>query len=366
MRSTFALLLISTLALGCDPDEGTEDAGPGEVDAGPPEMEDAGFDGGFDAGFDAGIQCEGPPGLYEEGDCTVIAAGVRSYTPRFELWADGASKERYIMIPDGTQIDTADPDNWVYPVGTTFYKTFLLDGVRLETRILQKMRDGVGVAAWDVRVYAWNMAQDAVTDVTNSAEPERMNVLGTNHDIPSGADCIRCHIGQNGHDMINGFSAFQMNHDDAGVNYPTLVSEGRIANPFVRSDAEVPGDADDVATLGWLHTNCGYCHRPGGDPAAALRGFYLRLQVGLSDTVEATTPYATGVNVPSTITFGDAICRFMPGNSTNSVAIHRMTSREAGVQMPPLATEQVPADAETMVRAWVDGLGVAADAACSP
>lgn len=369
---TFPIILLSlALALGCDDEDPVVDAGPPGEDAGPSEVDagsDAGIpDAGTDAGSDAGTPCDGPPGLFEPGTgCTVVAAGLRRYTPQFELWADGASKERYIHLPTGAQIDTSNPDNWVYPRGTRIYKTFSLGGLRLETRILEKTGDGVGVADWEPTVWAWNLEQDAVTDVTNTADPVRANVLGTDHDIPSGGDCLRCHIGQNGHDMVNGFSAFQINWDGAGVSYADLQTEGRIANPFPPADAVVPGDSTTAAALGWLHANCGYCHRPDGDPSAVLRGFFMRLAVGSSGLVEGTRTYMTGVNQPSSITFGDALCRFMPGNADNSVAFHRLSSRDPGVQMPPLATEMTPVAPASPVRAWIESLGVAVDPACVP
>jgi len=371
---TFSIIVLSlAFALGCDDDPGV-DAGPTGEDAGPPEADagsDAGApDAGTDAGApDAGTPCDGPPGLYEEGTgCTVVAAGLRLYTPQFELWADGASKERYVFLPPGTQIDTSDPDHWIYPQGTRFYKTFSIGGLRLETRILEKTgpSSAVGQGEWEWSVYAWNMDQDSVTDVTNTAPMVRQNVLGTDHDIPSGADCVRCHIGQGAHDMVNGFSAFQINWDGAGVSYADLQTEGRIANPFAAADAVVPGDATAVEALGWLHTNCGYCHRPEGDASAILGGFFMRLAVGSSGLVEGTRTYMTGVNRPSSISFGDARCRIMPGNATNSVAYHRMSSREAGVQMPPLATESAPIPGMNAVGPWIDSLSVAVDPACTP
>ena len=137
--------------------------------------------------------------------------------------------------------------------------------MRVETRLLEKTADGVGVAAWAPRTFLWNAEGTAVTEVTNAAPAVRENVLGTNHDIPDGATCLRCHIGQNGHDMVNGFSAFQLNHDDSGVTLQALLDRGRLTTPIARADAQVPGTATDVAALGYLHANCGYCHRPGGD-----------------------------------------------------------------------------------------------------
>ncbi|MBX3268641.1 MAG: hypothetical protein KF729_00175 [Sandaracinaceae bacterium] len=362
MRFAVLTALCLALTLGCDGDPVT-DAGPPPTDAG---AQDAGTDAGpEDAGVDAGRACDGPPGLYVDPDCTIVDPALEPFEPRFELWTDGAHKDRWIYLPPGMQIDTTNPDQWVFPVGTRVYKNFTVDGIRVETRLLEKTSAGVGVAAWTARTFLWNAAQNAVMDVTNAAPAVRENVLGTNHDIPDGATCLRCHIGQNGNDMVNGFSAFQLNHGEAGVTL-TALNAGRLTAMIPLANAQVPGGADDVAALGYLHTNCGNCHREGGDPAAALRMFYMRLLVGQSATVEDTTTFRTGVNVPSSITFGAALCRFMPGDAANSVAIHRASTREPGVLMPPVGTEVVHEAGMTILRTWVNGLTVLPDAACTP
>ncbi|MCZ7685616.1 MAG: hypothetical protein M5U28_45300 [Sandaracinaceae bacterium] len=219
------------MAIACDSPEPEEDAG---TDAGNVDP-DAGRDGGRDAG---GGDCQGPPGLYAEGSCDVLAAGVRAYQPRFVLWSDAADKERYIYLPPGTQIDTTDPDNWVFPTGTRIYKNFLHDGVRLETRVLEKHGTGTGPASWYMRAYAWNAAQDRVTEVQDADITVRSNVLGTQHDIPSQAQCIECHSGVL--DTSNSFSAIQLNHDLGGLNLQMLVAEGLLTTPIALEQARIP------------------------------------------------------------------------------------------------------------------------------
>ena len=107
--------------------------------------------------------CDGPPGLYVEGSCTELAAGVRPFRPRFQLWSDAAEKERFVFIPENGVIDTSDPDRWLFPVGTVFWKTFSRGGVRLETRILTKVAAGEGMDSWTFQTYGWNQTQDDVT-----------------------------------------------------------------------------------------------------------------------------------------------------------------------------------------------------------
>jgi predicted neuraminidase len=65
---------------------------------------------------------------------------VRSYRPKYELWSDGSTKQRFIYLPPNTQIDTTNPDRWAFPQGTRLYKTFSIDGLRLETRVSEKNR----------------------------------------------------------------------------------------------------------------------------------------------------------------------------------------------------------------------------------
>ena len=81
-------------------------------------------------------------GLCVDAACTQIAGGIHAYTPRFELWADTATKRRWIYLPPGMQIDTSDMDYWEFPVGTKLWKEFTRDGVRVETRLV--MRIGAG------------------------------------------------------------------------------------------------------------------------------------------------------------------------------------------------------------------------------
>ncbi|HJL15511.1 MAG TPA: hypothetical protein RMH99_07650 [Sandaracinaceae bacterium LLY-WYZ-13_1] len=362
MREWFRTALAASalmVAAGCDGEAPAPDAG---GDAGADPVMDAGTDAGTEP--DAGPECAGPPGLYAGGGCTELEVGVRRYETRYELWADGADKERFVYLPPDTTIDTSDPDQWVFPVGTRIYKTFLHEGVRLETRLLEKTDEGSGVGAWDMRAYAWNEAQDAVEDVTNMPLAVREDVLGTDHDIPSGADCVRCHGGL---DVVNGFSAIMLNHGGAGVTLQTLLDESRLTEAMAPADAVMPGDETAAEALGYLHANCGHCHRENsGDPSAALTGLRMWVSVDAT-TVEETETHATSVGVESTYPdpSPDAICRIDPGVPDESVVLRRMESREMPAQMPPLATEDVDTEGVELVRAWI--ASVTGDAsACTP
>ena len=345
-RFTSILVLVAlTSACGDDDDTPTLDAAMADAnvpDAGPSDggNEDFGSDDGG-AMSDAG--CIGPPGLYVPGSCETLADGVRPFEPRYVLWADDAGKGRWVYLPPGELIDTSDPDEWIFPVGTRFYKEFGLGGQRLETRLLEKTGVEPGLSSWNVTTYVWDEAQRTATQTT-TAVPD---VLGTPHDVPSRAQCGTCH--RDSVDTVLGFSAVQLAHDGAGVTLATLLSEGSLSAPIDPLEAQVPGDDVTRAALGYMHANCGGCHR-GVRAPGELR---LRVDVGLATPAETgayaafgnTALYAGG---PATIT-----AQIAPGIPAESLVLWRMEQRVETEQMPPIATEIVDTEGVAAVRAWI-------------
>jgi hypothetical protein len=55
-------------------------------------------------------------GLYRDIETRAIADGVVEFEPSYSLWSDGVSKRRWIMLPAGTQIDTSDMNQWIFPL----------------------------------------------------------------------------------------------------------------------------------------------------------------------------------------------------------------------------------------------------------
>ncbi|RZO60833.1 MAG: hypothetical protein EVA89_12740 [Sandaracinaceae bacterium] len=316
------------------------------MDAGDTSSADAARDATIDSGE---IGCLGPPGLYRSGSCTELADGVRAFQPAYALWTDGAIKERFIYIPPGTQIDASDPNGWVFPVGTRLYKTFSLDGVRLETRLLEKTRAGVGFYNWETRAFLWNGTQDAV--VENDGEFVE-NVLGTQHDVPSRDMCRQCHSANS--DGVNGFSAVQLAHDGPGITLDDLNREERLIPQLASMDARLPGDEATQAALGYLHANCAHCHQADG-PAGSLTGLLVRVDVGL-ERPEETQTYRSAVDVPGNWVAVGARLRVASGDSEASTIVRRMSSREPAVQMPPMGTEIVDPVGLELVRRWINGM----------
>ena len=291
-----------------------------------------------------------PSHLSETGLFTDIASGtlapdVRPYEPQFELWSDGATKRRWIQLPAGTQIDTSNMDDWSFPQGTRVWKEFTRDGVRVETRLLEKF--GPGTSDWRAVAYVWN---DDGSDATASPDGQQ-NARGTAHDVPSSGQCFACHGGRGS--FVLGFSAIQLakpaTTPDAW-DLASLGSEGRLSvAPPPSEQLQPPGNETQRAALGYLHANCGHCHnaqkrsdKPCYTPSDVDFDFWLR-----------TDSLAKPEDTPTYKTFESAV---KPGDPDHSWLIQLVSTRESSwtkPQMPPLGTEQVDSDSVELLRRWI-------------
>lgn len=227
-------------------------------------------------------------------------AALRPFEPRFALWSDGASKQRWIALPDGASVDARQPDAWRFPVGTRLWKTFRVDGRPVETRHMRLDTDG----RWQFASYVWQGGEAL-------RAPARGEVLvlpgGQRYEVPSVGDCVACHAGARS--PVLGFAALQL-----GPAVPALLRDGLLKNAPARWATQPPdflaADATEHAARGYLHGNCGHCHVDGGVPVP------LRL--------------ALDVGAPAAPVDGAAVLR-------------RAGTRNPYQQMPPLGTRAVDA-----------------------
>src|SRR5687767_13968116 len=73
------------------------------------------------------------------GDDGAVAPYVVPFTPSFPLWSDGSEKQRWMWLPPDAAVDTSDPDAWIFPDGTRFWKEFARGGDRVETRMIERI-----------------------------------------------------------------------------------------------------------------------------------------------------------------------------------------------------------------------------------
>ena len=302
-------------------------------------------------------------GLYEDIASGTISPLVREYQPAGELWSDGATKRRWVYLPPGTTIDTSDMDYWVYPVGTRLWKEFVRDGVRVETRLLYK----TGPAEWHPMAYVW---LDDESDA-EAAPFGRNNARGTEHDVPKGVDCLKCHEGMP--DRVLGFSALQLDHDLDGLTLADLVQQGELSNPPANPPAgagtpyfPLPGDGATQLALRYLHANCGGCHNPRSYVEEV--SIALHLTVGQLDAVESTPIFTSTVGVDSMSLLpppGTTVV-IDPGSLETSSLYQRMNSRQETYSMPLVGSELVDESGVAAIGAWIEALAPIGSAGVAP
>ena len=291
--------------------------------------------------------------LYADIGDKSIHPALRHYTPEYQLWSDGADKERWVYVPECSSVDTSDMDNWEVPVGTRFFKEFSLDGKRIETRIISRISDGPRDFAY--ASYLWNESETEATRVDSSG---LKNASGTVHDVPSKTACFQCHgtyaLGGGRPSRGLGFSAIQLAHADSGLDLFALAEAGVLSHAPAELPT-IPGDATARAALGYLHANCGNCHNDSRDRIPQVN-LNLWLDVGLAE-VEETGAWRTAVDHPTQI-FNDqhVVGLAVPGHPAESALVYRMSQRGNTAQMPPVATKMVDPEGVDAVSTWIEGL----------
>ena len=239
-------------------------------------------------------------GLFTSTEEMTPAPGLIPYSVNAALWSDHAAKERYIALPDLSQIEydtviypqpaPGVPPGWKFPDGTVLVKTFSLEMERgnpdslrrLETRLLHHERipgtDEVGAQVWKGYVYLWNEEQTDA-ELLNSEGLDRPYTIreadgGTSEQtwrFPSRAECTLCHT--TAAKYVLGINTLQMNkdHDYGGVvanQLRTLDHLGVFTQPLPAEpeklgrlvDYQNPDLETELRARAYLHANCSHCH----------------------------------------------------------------------------------------------------------
>jgi uncharacterized repeat protein (TIGR03806 family) len=286
-------------------------------------------------------------GCFQPGNAAQPLAALIPYDVNSPLWSDAAQKERFFAIPDWKRIHVGADGDWDFPEGSVIAKTFLLGGVRVETRLFMRHPDGI----WAGYSYEWN---DAQTDATLLAGGRTKQVAGQSWSFPSRAECMQCHTSAAGRTL--GLETAQLNRSGSspasGVanQLATLDAMGVLDTTVSGSPPRLPEplgtDALEPRARSYLHANCSNCHRPGGPGGGNAD---LRFTTALRDMrVCDVTPEhgALGIADPRLVAPGD------PGRSVLSARMHAVG---AG-RMPPLASLQVDPAGVAVVDAWIKSL----------
>jgi uncharacterized repeat protein (TIGR03806 family) len=279
------------------------------------------------------------------------ASGLVPYHAVAPFWSDGAAKERWLAIPDGTTISVAADGDFTFPNGSVLMKHFRLNGNLVETRLFMRHPDG----EWAGYTYEWNAQR---TDATLVQGGKTVTIGDQSWIYPSGNECLACHTAAAGGAL--GLEIAQLNHDVTYASTNRTANQLRtldhivmfaspLGDPALRSALVDPADAS--AALGararaYLHTNCAHCHRPNGPTGVSID---LRFATALSATAACDAQPQAG-------DLGLANARLIaPGAPERSVLLERMSRRDAQA-MPPLASNLVDAAGVGVIRDWIASL----------
>jgi uncharacterized repeat protein (TIGR03806 family) len=278
------------------------------------------------------------------------ASGVIPYAPSAPFFSDDAVKTRWLALPDGQRIVVENDGDFTFPDGSVLMKNFRLGATLIETRLFMRHNDGT----WAGYTYEWNTQG---TDATRVIGGKSVTINGQTWDFPSEAQCLQCHTEAAGRTL--GLEIGALNSD---FGYPTgrtanqlttLNSIGTLTPALTQSPAQLAAIPDPAGAgpleqraRAWLHSNCAYCHRPGGPTPANLD---LRFTTALNATSTCNV-------APSLGDLGIANARLIaPGSAATSIVVNRANRRDSN-GMPPLATHRVDTDGVALLTQWVNSL----------
>ena len=269
------------------------------------------------------------------------APGLIPYEVNAELWSDGASKRRWMALPDGGKISVgpAPGADWDFPNGTVLVKEFAMAGRLIETRLLVRHDDG----DWAGYAYAWNSAGTEAYLLEDSAEVALPD--GPAWHIPGRSECLGCHTSSKGRSL--GLETRQLARSAV---YPggrranqldTLSHIGLLETPIAGAGAPAfvppygPGDTTQRARA-YLHANCSHCHPgPGAKPELAYDLTDLHV---CNEAPSAPVPGGTALVVP--------------GDPAHSILALRM--RDTGMyRMPKLGSRRLDLAGITLIESWI-------------
>jgi len=293
-------------------------------------------------------------GLYLSPADKQVHPDIREFVPADQLWTDGAEKRRWLWLPKGSVIDTLNPNEWSFPVGTKVWKEFKRDGRRLETRLFHKVKQDAA-ERWIWASYQWK-DDETHADFTWGGIDVPV-VTGTPHYIPKSEECLTCHRGRT--DRLLGVEAVLLGLPGAqGVSLASLVADRRLSSPPSRSEYVIPDDGTGLAApvMSWLHVNCGVsCHNENPNSKAGLSGQFLRIDARQLETAAPLHEWntiKTTLNQQVVATYFGSV-RIVPGAPDSSLLLRLASTRGALDQMPPLGTRVVDAEQLARVRAWI-------------
>jgi hypothetical protein len=288
-------------------------------------------------------------------DTTQIHAKALYFEPRFPLYSNGLSKHRVLVLPEGKKVDTSKRDEWQFPVGTLFFKTFF-DQTNtkrpIETRLIRRVADaGTRKMQWEFNVYEWAEDGKSASLLNIRESKDRMvNVGGAapiTHSIPSRINCQECHLANFA--PVIGFDELRLNGPLPGqtkTQLDELGAKGVLSAAPTAPFADIAAaDAKTKWVLQYMHANCGHCHNGGMTEESITRVFDLRAPKFLASTINKKTEGRTKSGI-----------RIVPGKPDESIlfeAFAREISDPELNRMPRVGVNVADKDAVAKLRDWI-------------
>jgi uncharacterized repeat protein (TIGR03806 family) len=312
-----------------------------------------------------------PPRLSQTGAFKDVANAAPAdalipYDLIVPFWSDGATKSRWVSVPDGQKIKFAPTGEWVFPRGTVFVKTFTLatndlnpaSARRLETRLLVCDAAG-GVYGLSYKWRADNRDADLLeTNLTELIAVRTATGVRTQAwYYPSRQDCLTCHTANAGY--VLGVKTRQLNRDYAyasgvtdnelrawnhlGLFEPAL-HEAELKNFPALARVNDPARSLEDRARSYLDANCAHCHRPRGTVAT----FDARYDTPLArqNLIQGRVLIDERLDNPRIIA---------PNDRWRSVLFMRADTTEP-FKMPPLARNTIDEGGMTLLRQWIESL----------
>jgi uncharacterized repeat protein (TIGR03806 family) len=322
-------------------------------------------------------------GCVDATDHNKPAASLIPYTVASPLWSDGAAKERFMAIPDGTLVhvkdcgrepdkcdlskggDPIDDGHFLFPIGSVLVKNFLFDGKVFETRLWVHFSDDM-TTGWVGYSYQWNDAHTDADLVSEQGLTKMMTNAGKMQSwyYPSQTDCAQCHNDAAGYSLGPDVRNFNVDY-----KYPSGVTANQLDTlehiglfdlqitrkpAFPDPSAGVNGTMNDPATAevrarSYMQGNCAICHRPGG----SFQGLDLRFDTALKDRQVCN---ALPLKGEAPVTPAAQARLLVPGKPELSLVYARMNTLDEQRRMPQMATSVLDKTGLLLVSDWIKSI----------
>lgn len=314
-------------------------------------------------------------GAFSDLDNLIPNDGIIPYELNTILYSDGASKKRWIAVPnDGTfntsdeQIIFYDDDDFEYPDGTVLIKHFEINSDKQNPNEIRKLETRFLIINGDDTygvTYVWNEAQTDA-ELISSAVVEDIPVTDENGvtenltwTYPGRSQCFSCHsshsnwaIGPKSHSLNKNIS-----YDESDIKHNQLAVWNEMnlfTEPITNEELSTmpravsindPDASNEEKVRSYIDMNCSHCHRPGKLETNFDARFYTDLSE--QNIVDEPTTSRNSVEENFIVASGDE----------NRSEMLRRVQALGYIRMPPLGRSTIDEDFIVALKGWIADLG---------